>query len=120
MIRIVSHNRIIIPHGDSGIIRMPIRGETTARDLAIFTVYDPLTNSTVIRKITSADADIATIIIDREDTISLTPGHYYYDFCIYHHPMYDDDDELIGALEVDSYYSAYKLPIFCIRRGTNL
>ena len=45
-----------------------------------------------------------------KDTIDLEPKTYYWDVKIYRHPRYDEDNNLIGANEVNSFYSAYELP----------
>ena len=56
-----------------------------------------------------------TFTFKAADTINLEPKKYKWDISIYHDPIIDEDGELIGAAEIDSYYSAFKLPICEIR-----
>lgn len=110
MIRLI-RRRLIIPRGDTGSFSIPTLGSVSEGDIAIFGIFDQLTHQTVMMKIVAATEEYLTIPFVAEDTINLEPRKYNWDISIYRSPEYDEDGELIGAAEVHSYYSAFKLPI---------
>ena len=110
MIRLIQR-RLIIPRGDTGSFSIPTIGTVSEGDIAIFGIFDPLTHSTLVMKKIAATKQILTISLNSEDTINLEPRKYNWDIIIYKGPQYDEDGELISATEVNSYYSAFKLPI---------
>lgn len=110
MIRLIKR-RLIIPRGDTGSFAIPTIGEVGESDIAIFGIFDPLTHKTVVMKKVQATSPILTISLTSEDTINLEPRKYNWDITVYKNPIYDEEEELIGAEEVNSYYSAFKLPI---------
>lgn len=114
MIRFVNRH-LIIPQGDTGSFTLPtIEPESDA--IAVFSIYDELTRSTVLSKVVYANEEEIQFDLTYEDTCNLTPGDYYWDVKIYHSPEYDDEWKLIGANSVDSYYSAYGLPTCSIKK----
>lgn len=110
MIRLIQR-RLIIPRGDTGSFSIPTIGTVGASDIAIFGIFDPLTHKTLVMKKIQATNDFLTITLDSEDTINLEPRKYNWDITIYKSPIYDEENELVGAAEVNSYYSAFRLPI---------
>lgn len=110
MIRLIQR-RLIIPRGDTGSFSIPTIGTVGENDVAIFGIFDPLTHKTVVMKKVTATNTTLTISLNTEDTINLEPRKYNWDITIYKEPIYDEDQELIGAAEVNSYYSAFKLPV---------
>lgn len=110
MIRLI-RRRLIIPRGDTGSFSIPTIGEIGESDVAIFGIFDPLTHKTLVMKKIQATYPTLTINLITEDTVNLEPRKYNWDITIYKEPVYDEDGELIGAKEVNSYYSAFKLPI---------
>lgn len=110
MIRLIQR-RLIIPRGDTGSFSIPTIGTIAEGDIAIFGIFDPLTRQTLVMKKIAATTPFLTINLISEDTINLEPRKYNWDITIYKSPEYDEDGELIGAAEVSSYYSAFKLPI---------
>lgn len=114
MIRILG-TRLLIPRGDTGFFSLPNKGVFSEGDVAVFSVKDPLTQTTVIEKIIDASSFFLLVEIEKEDTIKLPAGKYYWDIKIYRRPIYDEDNLLIDALEVDSYYSAFEQPLLIIK-----
>ena len=114
MIRIIG-TRLIVPKGDTGFFSLPNKGIFSEGDVAVFSVKDPLTQTTVIEKVIEASTPTLFIEIEKEDTLNLHAGKYYWDVKIFRRPRYDEDDVLIDATEIDSYYSAYKQPLFIIK-----
>lgn len=110
MIRLIKR-RLIIPRGDTGSFSIPTIGSVGESDIAIFGIFDSLTRETVVMKKVQATENFLTISLNSEDTINLKPKKYNWDITIYKSPEYDEEGELIGAAEVNSYYSAFKLPI---------
>ena len=110
MIRLI-RRRLIIPRGDTGSFSIPTLGNVSEGDIAVFGIFDPLTHKTVVMKIIAATEKYLTIPFKSEDTINLEPKKYNWDISIYRSPEYNEEGELIGAAEVHSYYSAFKLPI---------
>lgn len=110
MIRLIGR-RLIIPRGDTGSFSIPTIGTVGELDIAIFGIFDPLTHQTVLTKKFTATSPTLTISLNSEDTADLEPRKYNWDICIYKSPIYDGENELIGAAEINSYYSAFKLPV---------
>lgn len=114
MIRMIG-TRLLLPKGDTGFFMLPSKGLTSEGDVAVFSVKDPLTQTTVIEKIIDAYGSHLLIEIGNEDTQKLSAGKYYWDVKIYRRPKYDEDNLLIDALEIDSYYSAFEQPLLIIK-----
>lgn len=110
MIRLIKR-RLIIPRGDTGSFSIPTQGTVSENDIAIFTIFNPMTKKTELIKIIQASAPTLTFSFNSEDTYNIEPGKYNWDVTIYKEPQYDEEGVLIGATEVNSYYSAFKLPI---------
>lgn len=110
MIRLIKR-RLIIPRGDTGSFSIPTQGTVSENDIAIFTIFNPMTRKTELIKIIQASAPTLTFSFNSEDTYNIEPGKYNWDVTIYKEPQYDEEGVLIGATEVNSYYSAFKLPI---------
>lgn len=110
MIRLIKR-RLIIPRGDTGSFSIPTQGTVSENDIAIFTIFNPMTRKTELIKIIQASAPTLTFSFNSEDTYNIEPGKYNWDVTIYKEPQYDEEGVLIGAIEVNSYYSAFKLPI---------
>ena len=114
MIRIIG-TRLLVPKGDTGFFTLPTRGIPSKGDVAVFSVKDPLTRTTIIEKIIDASEHHLLIEFEHEDTMNLEAGKYNWDLKIYRRPQYDEDGILIDAMEVDSYYSAFKQPLLIIK-----
>ena len=114
MIRIIG-TRLLIPKGDTGFFSLPNKGIFSEGDVAVFAVKDPLTQTTVIEKLLDASSPFLLIEIEKEDTMELMSGKYFWDVKIYRHPIYDEDNYLIDAVEIDSYYSAFEQPLLIIK-----
>ena len=114
MIRLIKR-RLIIPRGDTGSFTIPTLTTVEQGDVAVFSVYDPLTKTTILEKIIPATNDTITIPFTFNDTINLKPGKYLWDIKIYISPQYDLEGNLLGGNEIHSYYAGYKLPIFEIK-----
>lgn len=118
MIRVVQR-RLIIPRGDTGNFTLPLLPGAEQGDVAVFSIYDPLMQEVVLqKKVKAMDEDAITFNFAREDTINLEPSRRYeWDVRIYHNPRYEDDEEgdeytiPVNGDTIDSYYSAYRLPI---------
>ena len=109
MIRLIQR-RLIIPRGDTGTFTIPTQGTVEIGDIAVFSIYDPLTQSTVLEKIIAATPETLSFSFEQADTVSLEPSNrYLWDIKIYHGPQYDSNNNLIGGTEVDSYYAAFGL-----------
>ena len=118
MIRLVKRH-LIIPRGDTGTFTIPTLGEVEVNDIAILGIYDKLTRKCVLQKIIPATPDTLTFEFNSEDTINLEPSkNYVWDIAIYRSPIYDEEEKLIGASSIDSYYAAFSLPVCDIREVT--
>ena len=102
MIRLLKR-RLIIPRGDSGSFSIPTLGIISENDIAVFGIFDPLTHETKVLKMIKATTPSLTFTLETKDTINLAPKKYNWDVTIYHQPEIDEDGELIGAKEVNSY-----------------
>lgn len=114
MIRLIG-SRVIIPRGDTGIFMLPLKGVLTGEDVAVFSVKDTLTRKTVIEKNIEITGSYFTIELKREDTVNLDAGKYIWDVKIYHCPSYDEDGMITDAMEINSYFSAFKQPLFIVK-----
>lgn len=112
MIRFV-FKRLIIPRGDSGSFMLPTIEPVEKGDIAVFSILDTLTKSTILEKQLDASEEFIYVNLTHEDTEKLMPGTYYWDVKIYKGPEYDEDGILVGGSTVNSYYAAYGLP-YCI------
>lgn len=110
MIRLLKR-RLIIPRGDTGSFSIPTLGTVSEGDIAVFGIFDPLTHEVKVVKMIYATSPTLTFTLKAEDTTNLEPKKYNWDVSIYRSPILDEEGELIGAQEVNSYYSAFKLPI---------
>lgn len=117
MIRVIGR-RLIIPRGDTGTFTVPVNSSMTNSDVAVFAILDPLTRKNVLELTGTLDDDKLTFTFTRANTIDIEPRKYLWDITIYHGPIYDEDNKLIDGAEINSYYSAYSLPICEIREVT--
>ena len=49
MIRLIQR-RLIIPRGDTGSFTIPIQGTVEDGDIAVFSIFDPMTHKTILEK----------------------------------------------------------------------
>lgn len=119
MIRLIQR-KLIIPQGDTGTFTIPTQGEVQAGDVAILSIYDPLTHKTLLQKKIDATPETLSFEFVREDTLNITPSNkYVWDITLCRGATYDDENNvLVHADSVDSYYSAFSLPICQIRTVT--
>ena len=122
MIRLIQR-RLIIPQGDTGSFTIPTQGTIEVGDVILFAIYDPIYQKTVLSKklIINAEnlanmSEMFEINFTHDDTKDLEPRKYNWDITIYHSPIYDDNDQLIDAAEINSYYAPFSLPICEIKR----
>lgn len=115
MIRLIQQ-RLIIPRGDTGSFSIPTLGTVEEGDIAVFSIYDPLTRKTVFEKEFPATAKHLTVSLVHSDTVNLKAKKYFWDIKIYSGNIeYNDENKVINATEINSYYSAFKLPVCEIR-----
>lgn len=114
MIRLIG-SRIIVPQGDTGIFMLPLKDMPTGEDVAVFSVKDIMTKETVIEKNVAITGAYFAVELKNQDTKNLSAGKYIWDIKMYHNPVYDDDGIIIDAMEINSYYSAFKQPLFIIK-----
>ena len=114
MIRLIQR-RLIIPRGDTGSFTIPIQGTVGEGDIAIFSIYDPMTRTTVFEKEIPVTEEILTIPFEHADTVGLESKKYLWDIKIYKNPQRDEDGLLISGDEINSYYAAFSLPVCEIR-----
>jgi len=121
MIRLIQR-RLIIPQGDTGTFTIPTQGTVGANDIAILSIYDNLTHQTVLEKKINATSETLTFNFLSEDTLNIEPDdrgyRYTWDITILRNPEYDENEELIHADDIDSYYAAFGLPSCVIKRVT--
>ena len=121
MIRLIQR-RLIIPQGDTGTFTIPTQGSVESGDVAIFAIFDNLTQKTVLEKKIAATADTLTFNFTSDDTLNIEPdekgSRYSWDITLLRNPTYDENNELIHADSIDSYYAAYSLPPCVIKRVT--
>lgn len=116
MIRMIQR-RLIIPKGDTGSFSLPLKQSVEQGAIAVFAIFDPLTRTTIFSKtIDLVDGDeFFTIELEHEDTSNLEPANYLWDVTIYNPPIYDEENNLIGGTEVNSYFAPFKLPVCAIK-----
>lgn len=121
MIRLVGR-KLIIPQGDTGTFTIPTQGTVSTGDKAIFSIYDELTHKTVLEKIIDATIETLTFNFELEDTLNIEPddrgNRYTWDITIVRNPTYDNENKLITADDIDSYYAGFRLPPCVIKRVT--
>lgn len=121
MIRLIQR-RLIIPQGDTGTFTIPTQGTVEVGDKAIFAVFDNLTHKTVLEKVIDATAETLSFTFDSEDTLHLEPdergSRYSWDITLVRNPEYDENNKLIHADSIDSYYAAFGLPSCRITKVT--
>lgn len=119
MIRLIQR-RLIIPQGDTGTFTIPTQGTVESGAIAIFAIYDPLTRKTLLQKAITATPETLEFEFTREDTINIPPSNkYLWDITLCRGATYDyENNVLIHADSVDSYYAAFSLPICEIRTVT--
>jgi hypothetical protein len=112
MIRL-THRRLIIPKGDTGTFSVPLLYPINNGDLAVFSIFDPLTKITVrnINIPLNGEEEYIEIPLIREDTINLEPKKYFWDIRIYNNPEYDEENLLVNGEQINSYYGGFSLPI---------
>lgn len=107
MIRLIQRN-LIIPRGDTGSFTIPTQGPVEEGDIAILSIFDPLTQTTVCEKIIDATNDTLEFHFTHADTVNIEPSdRYQWDIKIYREPVYDESNKLIDAAYIDSYYAAF-------------
>ena len=121
MIRLVGR-KLIIPQGDTGTFTIPTQGTVSLGDKAIFSIYDELTHKTVLEKLIDATIETLTFNFELEDTLNIEPddrgNRYTWDITIVRNPTYDNENKLITADDIDSYYAGFRLPPCVIKRVT--
>ena len=111
MIRLIQR-RLIIPRGDTGSFTIPIQGTVEEGDIAVFSIYDQMTHTTVLEKeLAFTEEEVLTISFQHNDTVNIAPKKYVWDVKIYKNPQRDEEGLLIGGDEINSYYAAFSLPI---------
>ena len=116
MIRVIQR-RLIIPRGDTGTFTLPISGIVNEGDVAVFSIYSPLTHKTVLEKEITFTGEEEQLLVSfaHKDTVNLTPGRYVWDVKIYNSPVRDEDGILIDGASINSYYAPFSLPVCEIR-----
>lgn len=140
MIRLI-RRRLIIPRGDTGTFTIPVQGTTKDGDIAVFSLYDPLTRKVVLEltDILEDSAKEINITFSRDNTVNLIPKKYFWDIKMYYEPtqyktkegeIIDKEDIVdmediqdkeyipVNAATIDSYYAAFSLPVCEIREVT--
>ena len=119
MIRLIQR-RLIIPRGDTGTFSIPMQGTMGENDVAILSVFDPLTHRTLFNKIGITEDNVLKFNFVAADTLNEEPSkRYLWDIAIYRNAVYTSDPvEVTSAETVDSYYAAFKLPTCEIRTVT--
>jgi len=112
MIRLIQR-RLIIPRGDTGSFTIPVQGTVENGNVAVFSIYDPMTQKTVLEKEVTFTGGEETFTIEfaHADTVNIQPKKYVWDIKIYKNPQRDEDSLLIGGDEINSYYAAFSLPV---------
>ena len=111
MIRVIQR-RLIIPRGDTGTFTLPLLPGSERGDVAVFSIYDPLKREVLLRKETNVISESITFIFNHDDTAAIEPSdRYEWDVRIYHEPDRDEDGNIVSGKVINSYYSAFRLPI---------
>ena len=119
MIRLIQR-RLIVPRGDTGTFSIPVLAGKDNGDVSIFTIFDTLTHRKIFEKVMQISDGVLSMDLTHGDTVNLPVGQYVWDIKFYSDPVFADE-KLVGGIEVDSYYSAFNLPICEIREtGDNL
>lgn len=119
MIRLIQR-RLIIPRGDTGEFSIPAITNKNTGDVAIFTIFDPLTQGRILQKKIDVTDNVLTIKFNHNETVNLPVGKFVWDIKFYANPVFVDN-ELVDGEEIDSYYAAFTLPVCEIRQtGDNL
>lgn len=120
MIRLIQR-RLIIPQGDTGNFTIPMQGSMGQNDIAILSIYDPLTKTTILNREGVTGDNAITFSFIASDTINIEPSkRYLWDIKIYRGALYDSAAQKITSADsVDSYYAAFKLPTCEIRTVTS-
>lgn len=113
MIRLIQR-RLIIPRGDTGSFTIPALGTIDPTDIAVFSIFDPLTHRKIFRKTITPEGQVLNIVFSHNDTVDLQPGKYVWDIKFYKNPTIEDD-EIVDGDEVNSYYAGFALPVCEIR-----
>lgn len=122
MIRVIQR-RLIIPRGDTGTFTLPLLPGTEQGDIAVFSIYDPLKKEVIYQRQYPITEEELNIPFEHEDTLDIEPSNRYeWDVKIYKTPVYADGADTsdpktipINGASIDSYYSAFSLPICEIR-----
>lgn len=116
MIRVVQR-RLIIPCGDTGTFTLPLLPGTEQGDVAVFSIYDTLTKEVLLQKEKEITEQDLTFEFVRADTIDIVPSddRYVWDVRIYHEPIYNENGIPYDGTSINSYYSAFELPLCQIR-----
>ncbi len=127
MIRLIQR-RLIIPQGDTGTFTIPTQGTVSTGDKAILSIYDNLLHKVIVEKTIDATEETLTFNFEMEDTITAIDGteiepddrgnRYSWDVTILRNPTYDENEKLIHADDIDSYYAGFVLPACVIKRVT--
>jgi len=113
MIRLIQRH-LIIPRGDTGSFTIPALVTPDVNDIVVFSIFDPLTHRKIFQKRVTAIGQVITIVFAHNETTNLQPGKYVWDVKYYKNPTIEDD-EIVDADEVNSYYAGFTLPICEIR-----
>ena len=108
MIRLVQR-KLIIPRGDTGTFSVPVLSADRAGDVAVFTIFDKMTQRKIYSKLINSEKGVFNIRFNHSDTVNLPAGKYYWDIKFYQNPVFVDD-ELVDGQEIDSYYAAFSIP----------
>lgn len=119
MIRLVGR-RLIIPQGDTGTFTIPTQGTVSQGDVAVFSIFDLLTQEVKLEKEINATAETLTFNFTSEDTLNIEPddrgNRYVWDITIKRSPVQENNTITYGT--IDSYYAAFGLPACVIKRVT--
>lgn len=119
MIRLIQR-RLIVPRGDTGTFSIPVLAGKDSGDTSIFTIFSPLTHRKIFEKVMENSNGVLKMDLTHGDTVNLPVGEYVWDIKFYTDPIFVDE-KLVSGTEVDSYYSAFQLPVCEIREtGDNL
>lgn len=113
MIRLIQR-RLIIPRGDTGSFTIPALGTIDPTDIAIFSIFDPLTHRKIFRKQITPEGQVLNIVFAHNETADLPAGKYVWDIKFYKNPVIEDG-EVVDGEEVNSYYAGFALPVCEIR-----
>jgi len=119
MIRVLQR-KLIIPRGDTGSFSIPLIALADVGDVAVFTIFDDVTQTRLFQKTAEIENDQLTITFTHNDTVNLKPGKYLWDIRFYHNPVFAEN-KIIDGEEINSYYAGYTLPTCEVREtGDNM